>query len=343
MLKCSLCKVNLADKTGSHIVPHFFMKMVDNADHVKGRDKELGFKITEDFVKPYFGRDVNTNKLEAVFGDITDEDIAESRSDMIADNIYCSECEKKIGKLESFYATTLETFSDSKYLSSTNSLSCLLFWTSIVWRISSYKKMGFSVTKKEEEQLRKILVNSLKDEYTIDNNPSISQIKNLRYAVLRSAEYSKNKESSVFFHPRHRFPYCLLIGEYVVFFFMKYSHVTNPEQSFFGFEKFLKLAELNQYDIGENVFPIPTKEMDLAKDKFIDFVNEKRVKRLFSNLDQLHIKLGGEGKKMSPQYKIEILTALLGEEKKSGRSFTAKDIISETTDFLLKKQSTQNT
>ncbi|WP_299568313.1 hypothetical protein [uncultured Pedobacter sp.] len=312
------------------------MKMVDNADHVKGRDKELGFKITEDFVKPYFGRDVNTDKLEAVFGDITDDDIAESRSEIIADNIYCSNCEKKFGRLESFYAKTLEIFNDSEYISSNEPFLSLLFWSSIVWRISSYKKMGFSLTEKEQEHLRKILVNSLKDEYTLEENRSINEIKNLRYAILRSPQYFKDNETSVFFHPKHRFPYCLLIGEYTVFFFMKINHLRNPEQSFFGLEKFLKKASLNSCDIGENIFPISYKDMDLAKDKFIDFVNERRLKGLFFNLDELHVKLGGEGKKMPMPYKMEILAELLKDNKKSGRSFTREDIVSVTTKVLLK-------
>lgn len=30
MSKCLLCNTNEADKTGSHIIPHFLMKMIDN-------------------------------------------------------------------------------------------------------------------------------------------------------------------------------------------------------------------------------------------------------------------------------------------------------------------------
>ena len=42
MRNCLLCNENPADKTGSHIVPHFLSKRVDNEVGSMERDKELG-------------------------------------------------------------------------------------------------------------------------------------------------------------------------------------------------------------------------------------------------------------------------------------------------------------
>ncbi len=46
MRNCLLCYENPADKTGSHIVPHFLVKRIDNEPGQSGRDKEMGFVIT---------------------------------------------------------------------------------------------------------------------------------------------------------------------------------------------------------------------------------------------------------------------------------------------------------
>ncbi len=54
MKECFICN-NEADKKGSHIVPHFLMKRIDNEEGSKERDKELGFEITETGSKSYFG------------------------------------------------------------------------------------------------------------------------------------------------------------------------------------------------------------------------------------------------------------------------------------------------
>lgn len=40
MKNCLLCEQNPADKTGSHIVPHFLSKRIDNEVGSKERNKE---------------------------------------------------------------------------------------------------------------------------------------------------------------------------------------------------------------------------------------------------------------------------------------------------------------
>ena len=55
MNKCLLCKQNIADKTGSHIIPSFLMKRINGNGM---RDHEIGFVIKKCNVDTYFGRDI---------------------------------------------------------------------------------------------------------------------------------------------------------------------------------------------------------------------------------------------------------------------------------------------
>lgn len=338
MSQCTLCLVNNANQTGSHVVPHFLMKMIDNADHVKGRDKELGFKITEDFVAPYFGRDVNTNNLEAVFGELTEDDIANSRSEIIVDYIYCSSCEKKFGRIESAYAPSLKITGFNAYESGNTSLIAFLFWTSVIWRISSSNKLGFKLTMKEENRLRLIL-NQLLDQETLDENKtSLTRMtRAIRYCIIRSPKFSDKNESAAFYHPSHRFPYCLLIGEFALFYYMKESHIKNPAQVFFGLERYLKVAPINSVVFGENIYGLQSEQFAEVWEALVDFINKRRIKGLFRNLDELHLKLGGIGKQMHPQDKWTILNDIMSEGKELARTFTREDVTRSTIKVLTQK------
>lgn len=337
MIKCTLCLLNEADKTGSHVVPHFLMKTVDNADHVKGRDKELGFKITEDFVTPYFGRDVNTTKLEEVFGELSESDIADSRSDVIADYIYCTSCEKKFSTLESAYAPTLNVNKTDVYTSTNSSLTAFLFWTSIVWRLSAYGKLGFKLAQNEENRLR-VILNKLLGADAINEQDIATKgmFEEIRYAVMRAPGYTDKNETATYYHSKHRFPYCLLFGEYALFYYLKASHVKNPQQSFFGLEKLLSQAPLNSIRQGEKIYPLTAGQMKITWDNFVDFVNDIRIKKLFRTLDELHLKLGGAGKQMHPKDKIDILNEIMSDGKELGRTFTFEDIKQSTFKVLSK-------
>ena len=75
MNTCKLCLTQEANKKGSHIVPHFLLKRVENIKGKSARDFELGFAIGEFDTESYFGRSVPPENLEEVFGEINDEEI----------------------------------------------------------------------------------------------------------------------------------------------------------------------------------------------------------------------------------------------------------------------------
>ena len=175
--ECLLCKHHNADKTGSHIIPSFFMKRI-NGDGK--RDHEIGFAIKNGLVDSYFGRDVYEDQRRA----ITDqEEKMESRENYdVRDFIFCSDCEKYFSTLESAYAPSLLlNYTDGKNTVNNKvpSSVALLFWCSLVWRASVTGHLGHRLHPAYEERLRLALsINSIEDI-------------NVKYALFRCKDYRK--------------------------------------------------------------------------------------------------------------------------------------------------------
>ena len=53
------------------------MKKIDNQKNKTGRDYELGFHLEPGSVKGYFGRNVQPEKLEEVYGELSDEELSQ--------------------------------------------------------------------------------------------------------------------------------------------------------------------------------------------------------------------------------------------------------------------------
>lgn len=173
--KCLLCKERNADKTGSHIVPSFIMKRI-NGDGM--RDHEVGFEIRGAIVEPYFGRDIYEDKRR----EITDlEDKMESRDNYdVSDYLFCTECEKYFGRLESAYAPSLSLCFSEKRTTINNKVSpcdALLFWCSIIWRVSVTGHLGHRLNPELEERLRIALATN--NTYDL----------NVKYALFRCKDY----------------------------------------------------------------------------------------------------------------------------------------------------------
>ena len=96
---CLLCKINKADKKGSHFTPIGILKKVVGK---RGAEHEVTIDPFGGQVSEYFGRENLKN---------TDPTIRQS--DNVADYIFCSDCEKKLGIIESECIDKLHTFSDN--------------------------------------------------------------------------------------------------------------------------------------------------------------------------------------------------------------------------------------
>lgn len=175
--KCLLCGKRKADKTGSHIVPSFIMKRI-NGDGK--RDHEVGFVIKSGIVKPYFGRDIYEDKRRTITGR---EDLMESRTNYdVRDNIFCKECENYFGTLESAYAPSLDLsfMEDSETVNKkVSSSNALLFWCSVVWRLSVTGHLDLKLFSELEDRLRVALETKNTDAL------------NVKYALFRCKDYGK--------------------------------------------------------------------------------------------------------------------------------------------------------
>jgi len=81
-MKCKLCKINVADQTGSHITSAFLL-----TSQIGKRGEEKEFLIT-------------TNPDQ-------DYTINQGGKGLIEDNIFCRDCEKRMGIVESLFATEI--------------------------------------------------------------------------------------------------------------------------------------------------------------------------------------------------------------------------------------------
>ena len=184
MQNCLLCQDNEADKTGSHIIPSFLMKRINGGGE---RDHEVGFEIRGGLANVYFGRDIYEEERKS----LTDNgDKLDSRENLdIRDHVFCKGCERYFSVLESRYAQSLNLNYTEGKLTTNNKLSsseALLFWFSIVWRVSITEHLGNRLRADLEDRLRVAL--------------SANNIDGLdaKYALFRCKDYTKNTGRGTF-------------------------------------------------------------------------------------------------------------------------------------------------
>src|SRR5690606_17334247 len=129
---CKLCQQHEADKKGSHIVPFFLLREVENIDGKKERNYEIGFSLDGLVIKSHFGSSILPERLEETFGEIQDEDIEANKHPMIVDHLLCTSCEKRFSVLESKYSKFLN---DNNTNVDVRTNISYLFWISVFWRL----------------------------------------------------------------------------------------------------------------------------------------------------------------------------------------------------------------
>ena len=333
--KCALCKVNDPDQTGSHMVPFFLMRRVDGEGGSKERGKELGFKITASDVEFYHGQSVLPEKIEELIGDRTDDEIEaakeDARSEVIVDNILCSDCEKRFGALESHYAQSFSKFDSKDYKSKVKSHLALLFWFGILWRMSVVKLDKVSLKSNEQERLRMILHKYMNPDLPqIKPEPNDSLLNSISYKIGRCPDYSNEHDTVMVGSPVHRRPYCLLLDEFCIYFYMKRSHENSVEQSFFGTEKLMKEAPMNDTFNGEQIKYITPEELeDIIKSAFI--VSKGNILKFVSRkLDEIHHLLTNRKEPMPYALKAEVERRLKESDIEEGRKYSLKEIYTHT-------------
>lgn len=326
-MRCKLCQLNVADKKGSHMVPHFLLKRIDNQEGTTGRDKELGFVLSERNPSSYFGRATSPKKIEELHGEITYELIDKNEIPLIEDHVFCTSCEKRLAVIESEYASTLKKSAkeDSNYDSGVNPMIGLLFWSSIVWRLSIAAKSGFRLRSGDEKRLRRILNRylslELKDIVPKKNDPDLPDT---GYRILRVPDYSLANSTVLFCHPNFQKPYYFIIDEFVLAFYFSREYLKESSQQLADIGVQLKKADFNTAFKGELVHSMPQKIIEGAKAYFYDELSRRYLNSFSRDLDQLHRWLGGMGL-LPMAIKQEIFKKMAHDENVAmGQKYTLK-------------------
>lgn len=345
MKVCRLCKAREADKKGSHLVPHFLIKRVDNIDSKTERDYELGFAIGEFDTEFYFGRSVSPEKLEETFGELTDEEIEGSRSPLIVDFYFCSHCEDRLSKIESEYSKTLSTFDKEKeYSSGLPSAVGLLFWISVFWRMSIHQQSGTYVSDEENDAMRVFL-----DRFLLVDTSKIDQaIKeanegdSMSYKLIRCPNFSHDHVTHMCWHPLFRKAYSLLIDEFVVVLSITDDYSEHGVNDFLELSSKFEVTTKNTTSGQERVRPITVLEMERAISILVGLAAAQRNNRMNELWDELHRAIGGEGTVMPEMIKQEIRREMSSEEKKMGRKHNKKEIEACTIRVVMKYEQFYN-
>jgi len=340
MSNCELCRKITADKKGSHIIPHFLLKRVLNVDGAKGRDHELGFVIKPFDTDSFFGRSVLPDKIEEVFGELSDEDI-EVMSEMpyVVDYLFCEGCESRLATLESEYAKTLTKSEDDQYKSGVTGEIGLLFWMSVLWRISIRGNLGVTMKKGECELMRRVLDSSISRDLKQINIETIGQRKDLRkvsYKLLRSPDYSDELPTFILFHPKFQKPYFLIIDEFVLAFSLNSHYEQVKTHNMLGINEKVLKAPINGIQHDEWISCLSIEEFGFLVDQITLEAVNVRLKNLNNFFDELNLEFGRKVEKMPDFIKKEILAELTSEDKKEGVKHTKADLILSTQKVLKK-------
>ncbi|MCI9843600.1 hypothetical protein [Flavobacterium pectinovorum] len=324
MKKCLLCQEKEADKTGSHIVPHFLMKRIDNQNGAKGRDKELGFVIGKLETKGYFGRNILPEDLEKIYGEVDEQLIENNDISLVVDHFFCSDCEKNLGNLESLYAVSLNKTADhdTTYNSIEKEGIGFLFWISILWRLSILEKCGIKLKEKEERKLRRILKKYLTDDNFVTSD---EDLKNIGYKLIRAANYKQVPHTYLHCSGFNIRPYSIMVDEFILFFYFKTTYLKAMECTFYGSEILIKKAEYNTAFAPERILSIKESELQEIIQNLVNHIASLRMNEYAQILDQLHQKLGGKGK-MDVRLKQKIFDNIAASEEPIGKKYSFENI-----------------
>lgn len=305
---CALCKKKPADKTGSHMVPHFLIAKVFSYDGSTNRDKVMVNvdNLAKGYKEHYFGAQVYGDTISEVIGrELTDEEVEEEiqkTNALTLDYVFCKDCEDRLGVIESYYAEILKG-----KIKNYPSAIPYLFWISVMWRMS-VGKMGTVLDTQHEESLRKILNHclALKREDIVSTG---SKKGYCAYSIYK-AEDTRDELLGIFAPHSPTIPYQALIGDLLINFYM------NKEVA----RKFCKKHQLPFEDLN-----FGTEGEKIGSLSFIEFWQVKRqmLDLMFAH-DRSVWNIGNQSSQTLSQYKkIDSATEAFIEE------LTGKKIKSE--------------
>ncbi len=319
-MKCNLCKINEADKTGSHFLTLSFIKTAINEAGRGERDREIVFKLTsgKDLdIEPYFGRKILPEAIDKVLNsEVKFDDFIKNHNPFVEDYLFCTECENRFAIIEGYFISNLylkiksnllETERDSKgnrviKIDSQKGLLTRLFFYVQLWR-TSISKHSFKLDEKIENSLRKIIFNCL--EKNID--ATLDKCKENKLEILshpltvtyweteiHTENKFENTTNLIYFHDKSKRPYFVIINDFVIRLYRNKRHLNTTPNHFFGFTDLIDTTE--HINIDQDEFTIGVL-VDSHRRKILDGVIGQPVEMFFKNwkkrIKEFHIQIFG--------------------------------------------------
>jgi hypothetical protein len=253
---------------------------------------------------------------------------------------FCSDCEKRFSLIESEYSKTINKMDSKVYESGVSSILGLLFWSSIVWRMSNHGKSGVKLTVKREEFLRNILDkylpnNDIKELDSIDlsNTEDLSKIS---YKLIRFNDCDKEDSKFLIVDPEYNNLFVLLIDEYILAFAIDDNYDDFENISKIGLEKLFSGKAKNEITGKEVITPLSKEVYIEIQKKLVNVMKDQYFAGINEFCDIVHKGSGGKGETMPQEIKNEIIQELILTEQKLGRKYTQEDLKKSTMKVMSK-------
>ena len=316
MKQCYLCKNSIANKKNSHIIPHFLIQSMINVEGKKGRNRELSISIEKDTVSEYFGSAVSPEKIERYLGrPISDKEIENQKHHFSVDDIFCPECEIRLGIIEGYYSRSSKTEHNNIISNNINANLSFCFWASIVWRLSISEIFDFKLSAKHERKLGNLLNNCLATNIDkIKENVEIYSVEIQKYAYrLMCIDQNNDAEALCFILPKHKMPYSFVLNNYVLLFYASKNQVNQLKQCFFGFELEYEDAPINPHSNEKEQIKKLTDDFFYNSIKsLVEFKSSKFLNKLYKRIGLIH--KFALMKEINPKKHIIILNRLVLED-----------------------------
>lgn len=280
--KCRLCQNAEPTQTGSHIVSHFLIRRYENIDGIKERNYGIGFNIDGLVSKAHFGQSILPEKLDPVFGEISEEDILDNKHPLIEDHYFCPRCEKRMAVIENIYSESLSHFDRTGQGKSISSEIGLLLWCSIFWRLAEQNPDPMRFTQGQMQFMRSILNDCLPEPNTQPDIEKIrchTQMQKLSYSLIRCT--SNEKDNDLFFvHPNYTKPHALIIADQIVLFSLDGNYSDRDNVDFFGIEEHITQATINNTGSKESFSMIAPEILEILIKTVYEFSAKKRLDEL---------------------------------------------------------------
>jgi len=244
------------------MIPAFLISSAISFGGTTKRDYELMTMMKNSGpMETFVGRKVLPEAIKTVKDyDLSEEGLSTNVNPNVRDYFFCSECEKRIGVIEDYFAREihdkLESGSievqkgdngyDLSFLYNEKSWMSRLFFLSIFWRVSLAAYLPLALPAKVENKIR-LLIHECSD---VDLNETMDKSKGKKEdllafpLVITLFSNEKDKTKRLIYGDQYRFPHLFILNRYVAFLYEKQSHINNPVNTYFGLT-----ALLNKEDV----------------------------------------------------------------------------------------------